>query len=90
MPVNACSRTPARVTALTGEIPKRTYGLEAMAGFDKKDYRMSGLRYENLRPGNYIGAEHLKDMDIDGVWASVCSSCGRKSWCSYCTFQAQC
>lgn len=58
--------------SLAGEIPKRTYGLEAMAGYDKKDYRISGLRHENLRPGNYIGAEHLKDMDIDGVWASVC------------------
>ena len=58
--------------SLNGEIPKRTYGLEAMAGFDKKDYRMSGLRYESLRPGNYIGAEHLKDMEIDGVYASVC------------------
>ena len=58
--------------SLTGEVPKRTYGLEAMAGYDKKDYRISGLRHENLRPGNYIGAEHLKDMDIDGVWASVC------------------
>jgi len=51
--------------------PKRTYGLEAMAGFDKKDYRVSGLRYDQLRPGNYIGAEHLKDMNMDGVHASV-------------------
>jgi predicted TIM-barrel fold metal-dependent hydrolase len=57
--------------SLTGEIPKRTYGLEAMAGFDKKDYRISGLTYETLRPGNYNGAEHLKDMDIDGTYASV-------------------
>ena len=40
-------------------------------GFDKKDYRISGLRYSDLRPGNYDGAEHLKDMDIDGIWASV-------------------
>ncbi|CAN7493813.1 amidohydrolase family protein [Phenylobacterium sp. LjRoot219] len=58
--------------SLTGEIPKRTYGLEAMAGFDKKDYRVSGLRFDQLRPGNYIGAEHLKDMETDGVYASVC------------------
>jgi predicted TIM-barrel fold metal-dependent hydrolase len=58
--------------SIRGEIPKRTYGLEAMAGYDKKDYRMSGLRYEDLRAGNYIGAEHLKDMDIDGIYASVC------------------
>jgi len=58
--------------SLTGEIPKRTYGLEAMAGFDKKDYRISGLRFDQLRPGNYVGEEHLKDMETDGVYASVC------------------
>src|SRR5262245_8005574 len=40
--------------------PKRTYGLEAMAGFDKREYRVSGLKYADLRPGNYIGEEHLK------------------------------
>src|SRR5260370_36503977 len=43
-----------------------------MAGYEKKDYRASGLRYENLRPGNDNGHEHLKDMDIDGTYASVC------------------
>jgi predicted TIM-barrel fold metal-dependent hydrolase len=51
--------------------PKRTYGLEAMAGFDKKDYRASGLRFDQLRHGNYDGAEHMKDMETDGVYASV-------------------
>ena len=25
--------------SIYGEMPKRTYGLEAMAGYDKKDYR---------------------------------------------------
>jgi predicted TIM-barrel fold metal-dependent hydrolase len=49
--------------------PKRTYGLEAMAGWDKKDYRVSGLRYDQLRPGNYDGAEHLKDMDKEVAMA---------------------
>jgi predicted TIM-barrel fold metal-dependent hydrolase len=57
--------------SIDGSPPKRTYGLEAMAGFDKKDYRISGLRYDQLRPGNYIGAEHLKDMDLDGIYAST-------------------
>ncbi len=57
--------------SIDGTPPKRTYGLEAMAGFDKSEYRMSGLRFDQLRPGNYIGEEHLKDMDIDGTWASV-------------------
>lgn len=51
--------------------PKRTYGIEAMAGWDRKDYRISGLRYDQLRKGHYDGAEHLKDMDIDGIYGSV-------------------
>lgn len=57
--------------SIDGKPPKRTYGLEAMAGFDRRDYRISGLKYSDLRVGNYDGAEHLKDMDIDGVYASV-------------------
>ncbi len=57
--------------SLAGEMPKRTYGIEAMAGFDPSDYRLSGLRYSDLRPGNYDPDEHLKDMDIDGIYASV-------------------
>ena len=57
--------------SIDGTPPKRTYGLEAMAGFDRKDYRISGLRHSDLRKGNYDGAEHLRDMEIDGVWASV-------------------
>lgn len=57
--------------SLDGTPPRRTYGLEAMAGFDKKDYRMSGLKYDDLRPGNYNGEEYLKDMEIDGLEASV-------------------
>ena len=54
-----------------GAPPKRTYGLEAMAGFARNEYRMSGLRFDQLRKGNYDGAEHLKDMDIDGIYAST-------------------
>lgn len=57
--------------SIDGTPPKRTYGLECMAGFDKSEYRMSGLRHADLRRGNYDGAAHLADMDIDGVWASV-------------------
>ncbi|GIX29695.1 MAG: amidohydrolase [Porticoccaceae bacterium] len=57
--------------SLAGEVPKRTYGLEAMAGYDPKDYRMSGLRFADLRPGNYDGHAYLEDMAIDGVAASV-------------------
>ena len=54
-----------------GGPPKRTFGIEAMAGFDRKDFRLSGLRFDQIRPGNWDGTEHLKDMDIDGVFGSV-------------------
>lgn len=57
--------------SIDGTPPRRTYGLECMAGFDKSEYRMSGLRHADLRLGNYDGAAHLADMDIDGVHASV-------------------
>jgi predicted TIM-barrel fold metal-dependent hydrolase len=54
-----------------GKTPKRTFGIEAMAGFEKKDYKLGGMRFDDLRVGNYDPAEHLKDMDIDGIYASV-------------------
>lgn len=57
--------------SIDGTPPRRTYGLECMAGFDKSEYRMSDLRHADLRLGNYDGAAHLADMDIDGVHASV-------------------
>lgn len=57
--------------SLDGTPPKRTYGLECMAGFDRKDFRISGLRYNQLRPGNYDGAEFIKDLDIDRVHAAT-------------------
>ncbi|MCF2530861.1 amidohydrolase family protein [Yinghuangia soli] len=54
-----------------GTPPKRTYGIEAMAGRTKDEYVMSGLRFEDILPGNYDGAAHIADMDTDGVDVSV-------------------
>jgi predicted TIM-barrel fold metal-dependent hydrolase len=54
-----------------GKPPKRTFGVEAMAGRAKGDYRRSGLRFDEILPGNYDGAAHVKDMDADGVDVSV-------------------
>jgi predicted TIM-barrel fold metal-dependent hydrolase len=55
-----------------GRPPARTFGLEAVAGQPTGgDYRPSGLRWEEILPGNYDGAEHLKDMDRDGIDAAV-------------------
>ncbi len=54
-----------------GGPPKRSFGIEAMAGVAKEDYKLSGMKFEEIMPGNYDGAAHCADMDIDGVWGSV-------------------
>jgi predicted TIM-barrel fold metal-dependent hydrolase len=54
-----------------GKPPTRTFGVEAMAGRQKAEYQRSGLRFEDILPGNYDGAAHVKDMDADGVDVSV-------------------
>ena len=54
-----------------GGIPKRTFGLEAMAGRSKEEFVASGLKFDEILPGNYDGAAHVADMDRDGVDVSV-------------------
>jgi predicted TIM-barrel fold metal-dependent hydrolase len=55
-----------------GRPPARSFGLEAVAGQPTGgDFRPSGLKWEEILPGNYDGAEHLKDMDRDGIDAAV-------------------
>jgi len=55
-----------------GRPPARTFGLEAVAGQPTGGkFRASGLCWDEILPGNYDGAEHLKDMDADGVDAAV-------------------
>jgi len=50
-----------------GRPPRNTFGLNAVAGRPFQDYKVSGLRFEEIMPGNYDGAAALKDMDVDGV-----------------------
>jgi predicted TIM-barrel fold metal-dependent hydrolase len=54
-----------------GKPPARTLGVEAMAGRQKAEYQRSGLRFEDILPGNYDGAAHVKDMESDGIDVSV-------------------
>lgn len=54
-----------------GKTPKRTFGLEAMAGRAKEDYQLGGLTFDQIMPGNYDGKAHVEDMRRDGVDASV-------------------
>jgi len=54
-----------------GKPPKTTFGLNAVAGRAYEDYKATGLTLEEILPGNYDGAAHLKDMDLDGVDAAT-------------------
>jgi predicted TIM-barrel fold metal-dependent hydrolase len=54
-----------------GKPPMRTFGVEAMAGRAKSEFQKSGLKFSDILPGNYDGAAHVKDMDLDGVDVSV-------------------
>lgn len=54
-----------------GKPPKRTFGIEAMAGIAKKDFKLTGMRFDEIRKGNWDGSAHLADMDIDGIYGSV-------------------
>ncbi|HXY93814.1 MAG TPA: amidohydrolase family protein [Acidimicrobiia bacterium] len=56
-----------------GEPPRRTFGLEAVAGQKQQGvaFGAEGLTWEQILPGNYEGAAAVADMDRDGVDASV-------------------
>ncbi len=54
-----------------GAPPKRTFGIEATAGRAAGDKKMSGLRFDEILPGNHQGKAHIEDMDKDGIDVSV-------------------
>jgi predicted TIM-barrel fold metal-dependent hydrolase len=54
-----------------GNPPKRTFGIEATSGQTSAVKKLSGLRFDEILPGNYDGAAHVADMDLDGVDVSV-------------------
>jgi predicted TIM-barrel fold metal-dependent hydrolase len=53
-----------------GGPPKRTLGVEAMAG-GKMGGKFEAMRFDEIMPGNYDGKAHVADMARDGVDASV-------------------
>jgi predicted TIM-barrel fold metal-dependent hydrolase len=61
--------------SLDGSIPERTislpWGLGAVNPGARIRIAPRGLRWEELVPGNYDGAAHLKDMAADGIDAAV-------------------
>jgi predicted TIM-barrel fold metal-dependent hydrolase len=58
-----------------GKPPARTFGVEAMVSARKEDFRASGVRFDEILPGNYDGSAHAADMDADGVDVSVVYPC---------------
>jgi predicted TIM-barrel fold metal-dependent hydrolase len=53
-----------------GKPPKRTFGIEATAG-QLGAKRLSGLRFDEILPGNWDGKAHVADMERDGIDVSV-------------------
>lgn len=46
-------------------------GLVTTPGKQYDEYRWTGLTYDDARPGCYLGAERLRDMDDDGIDAAL-------------------
>ncbi len=46
-------------------------GLNAVVGRKREDWKVEPTRFDEMRPGCYDINERVRDMDINGVWASV-------------------
>jgi predicted TIM-barrel fold metal-dependent hydrolase len=47
-------------------------GLNAVIGRPKEDWSMDPARFEEMRPGCYDIHARVADMDLGGIWASLC------------------
>ncbi len=53
----------------------RTYpnvGLNAVVGRPRDSWSMDPARFDEMRPGCYDIEARVRDMDLNGVWASLC------------------
>ena len=46
-------------------------GLNAVVGRKREDWKVEPTRFDEMRPGCYDVDARVRDMDINGVWASV-------------------
>ena len=46
-------------------------GLNAVVGRKREDWKVEPTRFDEMRPGCYDIDARVRDMDINGVWASV-------------------
>jgi hypothetical protein len=72
-------RAPKVVTESDGtefwEFEGRNYpqiGLNAVVGRPKDEWSMEPARFDEMRRGCWDPIARLDDMDLDGVWASLC------------------
>lgn len=47
-------------------------GLNAVVGRPKEDWSMDPARFDEMRPGCFEIEARVRDMDIAGIWASLC------------------
>ena len=47
-------------------------GLNAVVGRPKEDWSMEPARFDEMRPGCYDIDARVRDMDLAGIWASLC------------------
>jgi predicted TIM-barrel fold metal-dependent hydrolase len=79
MPAHLAQRAPRIVERDDGVqywlYEDRTYpnvGLNAVAGRRRDTWSMDPSRFDEMRPGCYDIDARIRDMDINGVWASLC------------------
>lgn len=54
-----------------GEVSPYSLGAVSQFGQDFAKIKVSGVRFQDLRPGNHDPVAHLADQDMDGIDASV-------------------
>jgi len=79
MPAKLADRAPRVVVEPGGQqvwvYEGRTYpnvGLNAVVGRPRESWSMDPARFDEMRPGCYDIEARLADMDLNGVWASLC------------------
>jgi predicted TIM-barrel fold metal-dependent hydrolase len=79
MPAHLVDRAPRVVDTPAGDqvwiYEGRTYpnvGLNAVVGRPRDSWSMDPARFDEMRPGCYDIDARVRDMDLNGVWASVC------------------
>ncbi|HEV3281641.1 MAG TPA: amidohydrolase family protein [Acidimicrobiales bacterium] len=79
MPSTLAERAPRVVESADGTqvwvFEDRTYpnvGLNAVVGRPRESWSMEPARFDEMRPGCYDIEARVVDMDLNGVWASLC------------------